>query len=347
MLANLTTKYSTHPSAKYFKYLGLLLLIYTLYQLYIWSNTQSTDNAYIEADISLVSPEVNGVIKEVNISDNVKVIQGDIIAQINDEEYAAKFADVEAAYLAGVQDFKAIEQKIVIEKINLEKSKEGFDFATINYDLTSADYKRTNDLNKDKFASKKLLDNAQIAYEKTKFERYQASFNVQQAEQNLLLLNIQKASQEARLQSLLQQKILMNRNLANTKIKAPINGMIANSSLKVGNYVRAGVPIFAIVPEKLYIKANFKETQVEKFKPGMKAELKFDSASKQKIYGIIRNLSPATGSKFSLIPPDNATGNFTKIVQRVPVLIDIESEEISKINLIPGMSVQVKIRTDQ
>lgn len=347
MLANIITKYKTSPHLKYFKYLLFFLLLYIIYQLYIWSKTQSTDNAYLESDISIISAEINGVIKEILISDNMDVKEDDIIARINDEEYSARLADAEAAYIAGTKDLKALEQNIEIEKINIEKNKEALDFATINLDLTMADYKRVNELNKDKFASKKLLDNANISLEKTKFEYYQAKLNLQQTEQRLLLLNIQKSAQEARINSLLQQKILAARNLMLTNIKAPISGTVANSSLKIGNYVRAGVPIFLIVPPKLYIKANFKETQVEKFKPGMKVLLNFDCSPKDKIYGVIRSISPATGSKFSLIPPDNATGNFTKIVQRVPVLIDFELPPDLKLNLIPGMSVKIKVRTNQ
>ena len=106
------------------------------------------------------------------------------------------------------------------------------------------------------------------------------------------------------------------------------------------------VVLFAIIPDSLYVKANFKETQVAKFKDGMKAELKFDSAPSFKVIGKIRSISPATGSKFSLLPPDNATGNFTKVVQRVPILIDFELPKGFNGNLVTGMSTIVDIRTD-
>ena len=171
--------------------------------------------------------------------------------------------------------------------------------------------------------------------------------DLQITEQNFLLLNMKKIADTAKLQSLMQTKLLMERSLANTKIKAPISGIIANNNLKVGNFVRQGFILFSVVPNKPYIKANYKETQVAKFKNGMKVDLKFDSLPKKKFQGIVRNISPATGAKFSLLPPDNATGNFTKIVQRVPVIVDFDYFPDDQTILVPGMSVQVSIRTDQ
>lgn len=339
-------KYRTHKYFKPFLALIGILLIYICYKIYIWSNTQSTDNAYLEADVSLVSCEINGTVKSVSVSDNQKVSCGDIIAEINDEDFIANLAKAEADVNAAAHDIEVIDQKILIEQINLQKNKELQTLAKTNLDITETDYKRSTDLSRDNFVSKKLFDNARITYEKARSEYNQRTLDVQISEQNLLSNNKQKLAKQSALVSLTQIVNLQARALTNTKIKAPIDGMLANSSLKVGNYVRSGVVLFAVVPRNLYVKANFKETQVAKFKHGMIAELKFDSASKYKVIGKIRNISPATGSRFSLLPPDNATGNFTKVVQRVPVLIDFELPENFNANLVPGMSTLVDIRTD-
>ncbi len=173
----------------------------------------------------------------------------------------------------------------------------------------------------------------------------QAQLDLDISKQNLQLLELEKAAEQEKLKELTENKKVTLRNLQNTKLIAMVPGIFGNSSLEVGNYIVPGRALFSIVQDNtMYIQANFKETQIKKFKSGMKVKIEFDALPKKIIYGKIRNIAPATGSKFSLIPPDNATGNFTKIVQRVPVLIDFESPNA---NLVPGMSAIVSIRTDQ
>lgn len=167
------------------------------------------------------------------------------------------------------------------------------------------------------------------------------------SEEKLALLELQRLSSIVKHTAIAQEVILAKRNLDNTLIRSPIDGTLGNSSLKLGNYISAGVVLFAVVPEKLYVKANFKETQVTNFQTGMEAVMTFDSEPDYEVIGYIRNLSPATGAKFSLLPPSNATGNFTKIVQRIPVSIDFDIPEKLIGKLSPGMSTIVKIRTDQ
>lgn len=340
-------KYKNHPAAKYIKYVAILFIIFISYEIYVWANTQSTDNAYIESDISNVSCEISGVVKNVLVTNNVEVKQGDLIAELNEDNFKAEYIKVCADVNSGIQKVKIAEQEMLVGQINLEKAKEGLRLSQTNFDLSTIDYQRIVELNKDKFASQKLLDEGKNKFENAKSEYKQAQLNLEESEHNLVSLREKKFLTEAELQSLKQAKYLAERDLNNTKIKAPISGRIANNNLKVGNYVRPGVLLFSIVPDNCYVKANFKETQVEKFKEGMKVLLKFDSLPNLKIPGNIRNISPATGAKFSLIPPDNSTGNFTKIVQRVPILIDFEVPKIPNLNLVPGMSVVVSIRTDK
>jgi membrane fusion protein, multidrug efflux system len=349
MANNLLKKYFLPQYIKYLKYLAVTIFVYLLYIFYVWCNTQSSDNAYLDIEISNVSPEVSGTIKTILVSDNVKVKKGDIIAEINDEEYKTNFAKALADVQAGSTNVQIIEQKILIEQINLEKNKEIVNLTKTNLDITEIDYKRTVDLNKDNFASKKLLDVAKIALEKVKSEYIQAKLNLQINEQNLLLLDMQKSAARAALESLEQTLNLAKRNLGLTKIISPVDGVLTNSGLRLGGFVRPGMVVFSIVPSDIaHIKANFKETQITKFKENMVVEIRIDSIPNKKFYGKIRNLSPATGAKFSLFPPDNASGNFTKIVQRVPVLIDfVSNSDIKEFKLFPGLSARVSVRTDQ
>lgn len=346
-MLTLYTKYKSHPYFKYSLILGTILVIYIAYRMYVWASTESTDNAYIDADISNVSSEVTGVILNVHVRDNMLVKRGDLIAEINDQDYKSRLASIESSINTSIKNIEVISQKILIGEISLKQSRETVTFANTNFEASNTDYKRTVELNKEKFASNKILDNSKVSFTKAKTDYHQAQLNLQMAEQNLSLLSLQKAVEEKKLKGLLQDKNVVARSLVNTKLLAPVDGTLANSSLQVGNFINPGRILFFIVQDKMYVRANFKETQITKFLPGQKVKLQFDSLPKKVIYGKIRNILPATGSKFSLIPTDNATGNFTKIVQRIPVLIDFElPEDIKNSKLVPGMSVMVSVRTN-
>lgn len=349
-MLNTLKKYKNHRLAKYIVILLVIFIIYLASLIFIWTKTQSTDNAYIDADISQVSSEINGVIISVLVTDNMLVKKGDLIAQIDDADYKSKLAALDASINASRENIKIIDQKLLMAQVSLEQSQDSLDFANTNLNIVSVDYGRTKELNKENFASNKILDNSRTNYEKAKFDYNQSKLKLQIAQQDILLLNLQKAAEEEALDALVQNRKIAARSLENTQIIAPIDGILANSSLQIGNFISSGRILFYIVQnEKSYVQANFKETQINKFRPGLRVKLQFDSFPKEIIYGRIRNISPATGSKFSLLPPENATGNFTKIVQRVPILIDFEPNKNKKLhnNLMPGMSVYVSIRTDQ
>ncbi len=330
---------------KYYLMLLVILLLYATPKIYFWSFTQSTDNAYVESDISIISPEVSGIITHVFVTNNQKLIAGDIIAKINDKDYKANIAIIESSINSSLYNTRIIAEKIIIAKLNLEQSMANLEFSAKSLEIAKREYARTKDLYKEKFSSKKIFDDASVALDKSANSYIQTNLVAEIAKRNLGLLEIEKLAEEEKLRSLMENKKISERSLANTEIKAIVSGTLSNSNLQVGNFARASVPLFSIVQDKLYIKANFKETQISKISPKFKVEISFDTLANQKFTGTVRNISPATGSKFSLIQPDNATGNFTKIVQRVPVLIDFELPK--DVNLIAGMSAKVSIRTDQ
>ena len=344
---NLISKYSSH---RYFVHTIIAIAVTTcflVYRTYIWTKTQYTDNAYIEAEISSVSSEVSGVISEILVEENNKVKSGQIIARIKDDDYRANYEKTLANLEGAKRDVEIIDQNIKLAQIDQTKAKESLEFAETNLKLTQIDYNRIQALSKDNYASKQKLDSTEIALEKAKNEFSQAKLNMRTSEEKLALLELQRLSSIVKHTAIAQEVILAKRNLDNTLIRSPIDGTLGNSSLKLGNYISAGVVLFAVVPEKLYVKANFKETQVTNFKTGMEAVMTFDSEPDYEVIGYIRNLSPATGAKFSLLPPSNATGNFTKIVQRIPVSIDFDIPEKLIGKLSPGMSTIVKIRIDK
>ncbi|AFB22494.1 HlyD family secretion protein [Rickettsia rickettsii] len=338
-------KYKHNPFTKYVIIIALIIFIYLGYRIYVWANTQSTDNAYIDADISNVSAEVSGVLTKLFVTDNTKVNKGDLIGEIDDRDYKAKLAALEASIEACIKNIEIIEQKISIGRSSLEQAAEKLKLNKISFDIVATDFMRVQELNKAKFASPKTLDDSKNAYQKAKTDYKQAQLDLDISKQHLQLLELEKAAEQEKLKELTENKKVTLRSLQNTKLIAMVPGIFGNSSLEVGNYIVPGRVLFSIVQDNtMYIQANFKETQIQKFKSGMKVKIEFDALPKKVIYGKIRNIAPATGSKFSLIPPDHATGNFTKSVQRVPVLIDFESPNA---NLVPGMSAIVSIRTDQ
>lgn len=347
-MPSIINKIMLHRHAKLISAVSAIILLLLVYKIYVWVNTQSTDNAYIEADISSVSSEVGGVIDKVLVKENNLVKAGQVIAQINASDYKAKYEQAEAALDGALRDIEMIEQNIKLAVINQNKATESYEFAEEDFKIKEIDFKRISELSKDNFASKKNLDNTKIAYEKAKSGLSQAVLDMQTSKENVALLEIKKLAAIAKSINALQQRNLAKRALNNTNIRSPIDGIIGNSSLRDGNFITPGVVLFSVVPiDKLYVKANFKETQISKFKPGMKVKIEIDSESGIAIEGIIRNVSPATGSKFSLLPPANATGNFTKIVQRVPVIIDFIAPDEIKDKIVPGMSTLTSIRVDQ
>lgn len=346
-MKDLINKIRSHHLANYIFALLAIIMLFIFYQMYVWANTQSTDNSYVEAEISNISPEVNGVIEHMYVAENSLVKKGQIIAKIKDDDYQANYKKSQAGLESAMHDIAMIKQNIKLTLIEKEKAQDAFEFAETNFKIIERDYSRTMKLSLDNFASKQKLDNTKIAFEKAKNDLSQAKLNTQTSHENLAMLEIKLLASQTKLETLKQENILAKTMLNNTNICSPIDGVVGNNSAKIGNYVRIGFILFSVVPlHDLYIKANFKETQISKFKTGMPVSISFDSEPGVKIIGKIRNISPATGAKFSLLPPSNATGNFTKIVQRVPVTIDFDlpTEQYSKI--VPGMSTIVKIRTD-
>jgi len=345
-IGSLIDKFNSYRYSKRVLVAASLFLLFITYEIYVWANTQSTDNAYVEADISSISSEVNGVVGTVLVKENNVVEANQIIAKIKDYDHKANLSKAEASLDGTRRDIEMIEQSIKLSNIEQQKSDEAYKFAIESFRISEIDYKRIQTLSKDNFASKKNLDSTKILFEKAKSDLAQAEFNLQISKENLALLEIKRFAAMAKYNTASSELDLAKRALDNTIIRSPIRGVVGNSSLREGNYIRVGTVLFSVVPiDELYIKANFKETQISKFKLGMVVDVLVDSEKGEKIKGVIRNISPATGSKFSLLPPANATGNFTKIVQRVPVIIDFKVPERIQNKIVPGMSVFIKVRT--
>lgn len=322
----------------------ILILCLVIYKFYVWIYTETTDNAYIQSDITLVSAEINGKIIEVLTKENIHVNAGDILAKIDDTDYKAALEQAVAKLQAAEYALKMTEQKIAMEQTNLEKAQGNMQTAQVSFEAAERDYTRSSNLTKDNFSSKKNLDNARVAMEQARNNLSQSQLAIKASEENSALLNIQKHANLSDIDAARQAIVIAEKNMKNTIIRAPITGITARNGIRLGNFVVTGMPLVYIVPDLAYIVANFKETQVSRFKDGLKVVFSLDALS-GKYEGVIRNISPASGATFSLIPVDNATGNFTKIVQRIPVTIDFDRDQKGLESVGVGMSVSVSVDT--
>ena len=221
---------------------------FLIYNIHIWSKTEYTDNANIEAEISHVSSEVSGVINEILVTENNKVKTEQIIAKIKDDDYRANYKKSLAILEGAKRDIEVIEQNIKLAEIEKVRAKEGFEFAETNLKLSQTDYNRVQRLKSDNYASQQRLDGTEVALEKAKNDFSQSKLNVQISDAKLMLLEIQRLSSMAKYSTIEHENIIAKRDLDNTAIRSPIDGIIGNSNLKLGNYVRAGVILFSVIP---------------------------------------------------------------------------------------------------
>ena len=285
---------------------------------------QSTDDAYVETTTVNVAPRVSGQIEEVYVTDNQHVNEGDLVAVIDDADYKIKLEQAESTY----------------EKIKLDQSnaKANLNAAQSNIDLAKKDLDRYKNLYEQGAVSKQTYDAAVV-----KYDTAQASLT--QANQALFSDKNGKTVADANLRSAKASKDKAALDLSYTKIYAPQAGTVSSRRVEKGMYVTAGAPLFTLVPEEVWIVANFKENQLTNIKPGQPVDIKIYTYHGKVFKGKIDSIQRASGAKSSLFPPENAVGSFVKIVQRIPVKI-VFTEEIdtSKYNIVPGMSVVPKVK---
>jgi membrane fusion protein (multidrug efflux system) len=306
---------------------------------------ESTDDAYVKADYTTVAPKITGYIKDVLVNDNDTVRAGQVLARIDDRDFQAALSQAKANLKAAEAAIGNIDAQILLQQSLIDQAK-----ATEAASQASLDFARS-----DAARSARLISNGagtQSQAEQTQSTRDQAAAAVERdhaalvaAQNKVPVLQTQRdqaAAQRDSSAAAVQQAEL---NLSYTDIVAAVDGTVGARSIRVGQYVTSGTQLMAVVPlHSVYVVANFKETQLTYVRPGQSVEIKVDSFPDLSIKGHVDSLSPASGLEFSLLPPDNATGNFTKIVQRIPVKIVIDDERLAGL-LRSGMSVEPEIDT--
>ena len=304
----------------------------------------STDDAYIEGDIASIAPKVSGYVAKVDVAANQKVKAGDPLVTLDDGDYRLATEQAEAQIATQKLALHRIDAQIEGAKASLaqaEAQKTAYQAALSGAEVAAG---RAKELNAKAVGTTASLDSATVALDQAKANLVGADANIVSAKANIAVLEAQRAESESGIRTLELARDKAQRDLGFTVLKAPYDGVVGNVSVQVGDLVAAGQRLAALVPvTELYVEANFKETQIAHLVPGSKVHLHVDAYENDDIVGTVSSIAPASGSVFSLLPAENATGNFTKVTQRVPVRIALPKEALDSGKLRAGLSVVVDV----
>jgi membrane fusion protein (multidrug efflux system) len=306
---------------------------------------ESTDDAYVKADSTIVSPKISGYVAEVLVGDNQPVKAGQVLAKIDDRDFRAALDQARADVAGSEAAVRNLDAQISLQQPLIEQGTADVAAAEANLKFASEEQVRYDGLMKSGSGTIQRAQQTDAALREKIAQLQHRKSGLLAAERKVDVLTTDRAKAVAQLdraRAIEQQAAL---NLSYTGITAPVDGTVGARSLRVGQFVQAGTQLMAVVPlDAVYVVANFKETQLTHVRNGQPVEIRIDSFRGTKLKGHVDSLSPASGLEFALLPPDNATGNFTKIVQRVPVKIVLDDRKLSGL-LRPGMSAEPTVDT--
>ena len=335
--------------SKWKKKIGLLLCLSAVAVLaagWTWARSNgeaSTDNAYVRGDVTSLAPKVAGYVTTVEVEDNQSVRAGDVLFRIDDRDYRARFAqavaNVEAAQarLANVDADTQLQHALIRQAEAQKRSSE----AEMILATKSSDRRR--ELIRTSAVSQAQVDESDAARSRAEASVSAASATVEAQQQRIAVLATQREAAVAALAQAKAARDLAQIDLDNTVVHAPVAGVIGNRQVRIGRLVTPGASLLDIVPvNDVWVVANFKETQIEHIRPGQRARIRIDGYPNEPLEGVVDSFAPGSGSAFSLLPVDNATGNFIRVVQRVPVKIRFVGNPLPG-RLVPGLSARVEI----
>jgi membrane fusion protein (multidrug efflux system) len=306
-----------------------------------WMHYESTDDAFIEADITPMAPKIDGYVQVVNATDNQHVKKGDVLVQIDPRDRQVKLDQASAKLSAARADVEQSRANIETVRANIATAQAEIDASKADADYAKSQADRYRNMT-DGAASENERQNAFAA------ERANSA-KVSAAQSRLLAANAQLSTAKAQLASAQAQVNVADAvmeqaqlELSYTKIVAPVNGRVTKKNVQPGAYIQPGQTLLAVVPDEVWVIANFKETQLELMTAGQAVDLKVDAYPNQKFTGTVDSIQAGTGARFSALPPENATGNYVKVVQRVPVKIVLDRSDTAL--LAPGMSVTPEVK---
>jgi membrane fusion protein, multidrug efflux system len=305
---------------------------------------ESTDDAYVGGEVTTLSSRVAGFIETIAILDNQRVKAGDLLVKIEDRDYRAQLARAVASVAAQQATLANLDanrrlQEAVIAQASADIAAAGAELTRTKYDLD-----RYRTLSNDRFASQQQFEQADAAHEKARAADLKTRAALDAATRQLDVIDTQKQQTQAALDQATADRDLSQLNLGWTEIRSPIDGVVGNRSARAGAYATIGATLLSIVPAHgLWVDANFEERQLARIHEGDPAEVIADVLPGVIFHGHVISFAPATGAQFSVIPPENATGNFTKVIQRVPVRIQLDDNAAELGRLRPGLSVVVHV----
>jgi len=341
-----------------FSIVGLIGALTLFFYLRYKSTHITTDNAYVEGSIHVVASKVSGTVSAIHVKDNQYVKKGELLLEIEPSDYEVKVKEAEAGLNAEKEKLKEINARIEAAIRQLDEAKARYEAQKANLALQKAnlsqaelDLKRAEGLFKKEAISKAQYDRAKTAYEVALAQVKAQEELVRQAlsaiEAQSALLKQAESLRPLQMANIKQKEALLESariRHSYTKIYSPSDGYITKKSVEIGNQIREGQPLMAVVPlENVWIVANYKETQLSKVRPGQRVKIKVDTYPGRVFWGRVESIMAGTGAVFSLFPPENATGNYVKVVQRIPVKIILEGNTDPEHILRVGMSVVTTI----
>ncbi len=329
----------------------VLTLLAVLYW-YLGHNKETTDDAIIDADITAISSKLPGYIEYIAVEDNQSVKKGELILRLDSRDYKnavntahANFAAAQAALDSSIQNLQSTQ---VTAPSGLDSAVSQVELARSQWVKSAADLERISRLG-DLVRTKQQLDDVIAAERAAKSRLGDAVAKQKSAQTAPKIVAAAEAivrQAEAAMEKAAADLAQANLNLSNTQLLAPYNGKITKQSIEIGSYVHPGQMLMALVSQDFWVIANYKETQLKKIRPGQKVEIKIDAFGGKSYEGKVDSIQSGTGSRFSLFPPENATGNFVKVVQRVPVKIIFIEKPDPSLPIGPGMSVEPIVCTE-
>jgi membrane fusion protein (multidrug efflux system) len=308
--------------------------------------TVSTDDAYVQAYNTTIAAKASGYVASVPVTDNTYVHTGDVIATIDDGDYKLAVDSARGKVATQQATIERIAHQIAAQEAAVDQAKTQLVSAQAAARRTELELDRQIALVARDASSRQLLEQAQANRDQAVAGVHGAEAAIEWAKANVDVLKGQQQEAINTLEELKTALAKAERDLSFTVLRAPIDGVIGNRAVQTGDFVQTGQRLASLVPlDDVYVTANFKETQLAHLRPGQTAMIAVDAIPDHLIQGTVESFSPASGAVFSLLPPDNATGNFTKIVQRLPVRIHVPPAIAREGMLRPGMSVVVSINT--
>lgn len=303
----------------------------------------STDNAYVRGELTSLSSKVGGYVTAVEVEDNQAVRPGDVLFRIDDRDYRARLAQADANVEAAWARLGNVDAEIQLQRAMIRQAEAQRRSTVAELHLAAKASDRYRELVRSHAVSRAQVDESDAARSRAEAGVSAASAAVEAQRQRVAVLTVQREVAAAAVAQAEAARELAQIDLDSTVVRAPVGGVVGNRQVRVGRLVAPGTPQLDIVPVgNVWLVANFKETQLQHIRPGQRVRITVDRYPDETFAGVVESLAPGSGSAFSLLPADNATGNFVRVVQRVPVKIRFSGKPLPS-RLVPGLSARVEI----